>query len=103
MSMRLDNDFLLLKTPVPPNFTRAESPFHYNGPKIWNSSPYGIRSLADVEKFKKCLNPFILIKRSLGYTYLIVYKVLRNYITIDEHLLCIVFWPPRLSVYNIAF
>ena len=62
MSMRLDNDFFLLKIPVPPNFTRTEGSFHYNGPKIWNSLPYGIRSLADVEKFKKCLKTFYFDK-----------------------------------------
>ena len=66
MSMRLDNDFFLLKIPVPPNFTRTEGSFYYNGPKIWNSLPYGIRSLADVEKFKKCLKTFYYDKAFSG-------------------------------------
>ena len=55
MSMRLDDDFFILKTLRQPNFSKTDAAFQYNGPRIWNSLPYSIRSIPDIAKFKKCL------------------------------------------------
>ena len=56
--MRLDDDFFILKIPHKPNFSRTEAAFQYNGPIVWNSLPYGIRSIPDIVKFKKCLKTY---------------------------------------------
>ena len=32
----------------------TDAAFQYNGLKIWNISPYSIRSIPDIVKFKKC-------------------------------------------------
>ena len=58
ISLRLDNDFFILKIPSPVNFNRTEGAFQYNGPKVWNSLPYVIRSIGDINNFKKCLKTY---------------------------------------------
>ena len=55
VSMRLDDDFYVLKVPKTPNFSRTEASFTYAGPRTWNELPYRIRSLTDLELFKKQL------------------------------------------------
>ena len=57
-SVRLDDDFYLLKAPKPPNFTRTYAAFSYHGPKLWNELPYQIRCLTDVEQFKRDLKTY---------------------------------------------
>ena len=52
VSMRLDDDFYILKVPKAPNFTTTEASFTYAGPQTWNELPYRIRSLSDIELFK---------------------------------------------------
>ena len=59
ISLRLDDDFFMLKLPPPTNFSRTEGSFQYNGPRIWNSLPYEIRCIANIEKFKKCLKTYL--------------------------------------------
>ena len=54
-SLRLDNDFYILKNPAPPRFSKAEAAFSYCGPKVWNELPFSIRCICDVEVFKKTL------------------------------------------------
>ena len=53
--MRLDDDFFVSKVPHLSNFSRTETAFQYNGPMIWNSLPQEIRSVPDIETFKKKL------------------------------------------------
>ena len=52
-SSRLDDDFYLIKIPPSPHFYRTESAFSHCGPRIWNKLPYQLRSLSDIESFKK--------------------------------------------------
>ena len=54
-SVRLDNDFYLLKVPPCPHFTKTEAAFSYSGPNIWNQLPYDLRCLNDIRTFKKQL------------------------------------------------
>ncbi len=57
-SVRLDNDFYILKVPTPPNFSRTCAAFSYFGPSVWNELPYDIRSITELECFKKELKTF---------------------------------------------
>ena len=55
VSMRIDDDFYFLKVPRPPQFSKTEASFTHIGPRTWNELPYFIRSITDLETFKKCL------------------------------------------------
>ena len=57
-SVRLDDDFYILKTPKPSNFSKTYAAFSYFGPKIWNELPYYIRSITELECFKKELKTY---------------------------------------------
>ena len=57
-SSRLDDDFFLLKVPNRPNFSKSEGAFSYVGPKMWNELPIYIRSLDNIDAFKKALKTF---------------------------------------------
>ena len=57
-SVRLDNDFYVVKVPKPPNFSRTYAAFSFNGPKIWNELPYRIRSMSDIVDFKRELKTY---------------------------------------------
>ena len=57
-SVRLDDDFYVLKTPRPPTFTRTYAAFSYFGPKTWNELPYRIRSITDINNFKTELKTY---------------------------------------------
>ena len=59
ISVRMDNDFYILKTPPPAKFSKTEAAFSYHGPKIWNSLPYNIRCIMDIVRFKKCLKTYL--------------------------------------------
>lgn len=52
-SVRLDDDYYVLKAPKVPNFTRTLAAFSYQGPKVWNELPYNIRCLTDIDCFKR--------------------------------------------------
>ena len=54
-SSRLDDDFFMLKVPHRPNFSRSEGAFSYVGPKLWNELPFSLRSLDNIDIFKKSL------------------------------------------------
>ena len=54
-SLRLDNDFFVLKLPPTPNYVRTEGAFCHSGPRIWNDLPYTLRCISDVTSFKKDL------------------------------------------------
>ena len=54
-SVRLDNDFYLLKVPPCPHFAKTEAAFSYSGPDIWNQLPYDLRCMNDIRTFKKQL------------------------------------------------
>jgi len=45
----------LLKAPKASRFTRTEAAFMYYAPTVWNELPYSLRSLTDIELFKKTL------------------------------------------------
>ena len=51
-NLRLDNDFFLLETPPPANLRNTFGAFSYSGPAIWNSLPYNLRCLSDINLFK---------------------------------------------------
>jgi hypothetical protein len=57
-SVRRDDDYTILKTPKPPNFTRTYAAFSYHGPSVWNELPYKIRCLSDIEQFKMDLKTY---------------------------------------------
>jgi hypothetical protein len=57
-SVRLDEDYYILKTPRPPNFTRTYAAFSYFGPKTWNELPYKIRCITDLKCFKTELKTY---------------------------------------------
>ena len=57
-SVRLDDDYYIVKVPKPPNFTRTFGAFSYQGPKIWNELPYSIRCMTDIEYFKRDLKTY---------------------------------------------
>ena len=57
-SVRRDDDYTILKTPKPPNFTRTYAAFSYHGPSVWNELPYKIRCLSDIEQFKRDLKTY---------------------------------------------
>ena len=54
-SLRMDNDFYLLKAQPRPHRKRTEGAFTFVAPTIWNTLPYGIRCLSDLVCFKKAL------------------------------------------------
>ena len=54
-SLRLDNDFYILKVPPSPQFTRTEGAFSHCAPKIWNELPFSIRCISEMDTFKKVL------------------------------------------------
>ena len=54
-SSRLDDDFFLLKMPPKLNFSRSEAAFSISGPMIWNSLPFEVRSLSNIDAFKTAL------------------------------------------------
>ena len=58
ISMRMDNDFYLMKTPTPARFSRTDASFCQCGPKIWNELPYAVRCINEIENFKKCLKTY---------------------------------------------
>lgn len=54
-SSRADNDFYILKQPPHPRCIKTTGAFSHSAPKIWNDLPYAIRSLTNIEVFKKSL------------------------------------------------
>ena len=54
-SLRLDNDFYVLKSPPHPNLKRNAGAFNIIAPHIWNNLPYQIRCFSDFNGFKKML------------------------------------------------
>ena len=54
-SLRIDEDYYLLKSPPIPQLKRTEGAFSVAAPKIWNSLPFNLRCICDVNNFKKCL------------------------------------------------
>ena len=54
-SLRLDNDFYLLKVPPAPQFTRTEGAFSHSGPRIWNELPFSLRCINEIGAFKTLL------------------------------------------------
>ena len=54
-SLRMDNDFYILKVPPPPQFSKTEGAFSHSGPKIWNDLPFAIRCISEIHVFKKRL------------------------------------------------
>ena len=58
ISMRMDNDFYLMKTPTPARFSRTDASFCQCGPKIWNELQYAVRCINEIENFKKCLKTY---------------------------------------------
>ena len=58
-SLRMDNDFYLLKVPAAPHRKRTEGAFTLIAPKIWNTLPYSIRCMSDLVCFKKALKTYL--------------------------------------------
>ena len=54
-SLRVDDDFFLLKQPAEPRFSHSRGSFHYSAPRIWNRLPYTIRTMSSLDAFKKAL------------------------------------------------
>ena len=54
-SVRLDEDFYILKIPKAPNLSSTSGAFSYAAPNVWNILPYDIRCLTDIDRFKKSL------------------------------------------------
>ncbi len=54
-SLRMDDDFYLLKVPSASCLTRTEGAFSHSGPRIWNALPYELRCISDVQIFKTSL------------------------------------------------
>ena len=54
-SLRLDNDFYLLKQPDPTNLVRTRAAFSVSGPLFWNQLPHELRSQQELVKFKRLL------------------------------------------------
>ncbi len=57
-SLRLDNDFFLLKHPPRTNLKKTEGAFSNIAPQIWNELPYHIRCMTELSSFKKCLKSY---------------------------------------------
>lgn len=57
-SVRLDDDFYLLKIPPTPQYVRTEAAFTFSGPKMWNELPYYLRCMNDIITFKKELKTY---------------------------------------------
>ena len=51
-NLRVDNDFFILETPPPANLRNTYGALSYCGPSIWNSLPYTLRCLSDINLFK---------------------------------------------------
>ena len=57
-NLRIDMDFFLLSTPPAPNLKTTSAAFSYNGPQIWNSLPYSIRCISEINAFKTRLKTY---------------------------------------------
>lgn len=53
--VRANNDNFLLIVPPTPRYVRTIAAFSYSAPTTWNSLPYGIRCMSDVNAFKIAL------------------------------------------------
>ena len=54
-SVRADEDFYLLNELPKPRCVKTQGAFGYAAPKIWNSLPYKLRCLTDIQAFKCAL------------------------------------------------
>ncbi len=54
-SLRVDDDFFLLKQPPEPCCSHTKGAFSYSAPRVWNQLPYNIRTMTSIEAFKKAL------------------------------------------------
>ena len=57
-SSRLDDDYSLLEVPARPTSTKTEAAFSHSGPKVWNSLPYELRCLTELNEFKSGLKTY---------------------------------------------
>ncbi len=53
--VRDDNDFFLLNQPPEPRCIKSRGAFSYSAPRVWNTLPYEIRSISNVNTFKTAL------------------------------------------------
>ena len=59
ISLRNENDYFLLESPAIPHLNQTDRGVFHAAPKIWNSLPYELRSLNDVNMFKKNLKTYL--------------------------------------------
>ena len=52
---RKNDDPFLLVVPPTPRYSKTYGAFTYTAPSVWNSLPYGIRCMSDINKFKAAL------------------------------------------------
>ena len=57
-NLRKDNDFFLLSQPPTPNFKITHGAFSHYGPYIWNSLPFSLRCLNNINSFKTQLKTY---------------------------------------------
>ena len=55
---RLDDDYYMLIRPAAPNYKRTEGAFSHAAPRIWNSLPFRIRCINELDYFKKHLKAY---------------------------------------------
>ena len=53
--LRADDDLYLLESPQEPRCKKTHGSFSYSAPKVWNNLPYTLRTLTDVNVFKRDL------------------------------------------------
>ena len=56
--LRVDDDYFLLEKHSQPKHVSTRNAFLHSAPLVWNEIPYDIRSIANVEKFKKLLKTY---------------------------------------------
>ena len=57
--VRADNDFFMLQELPEPRCAKTKGAFSYCAPKVWNSLPYSLRCMSEVESFKCALKTYL--------------------------------------------
>ena len=61
-ALRSAHDELILKKPIMKYKSYGERSFYFYGPLVWNSLPFSLRSMGNLEGFKKQLKTFLFKK-----------------------------------------